>query len=54
MAKELQLLVCSEGVETQLQAKTLKELGCDVVQGFLYHNPMPIGEFEEYILSHLK
>ena len=54
MAKELKLLVSSEGVETALQAKLLKEFGCDIAQGFLYHNPMPISEFEEYILSHLK
>lgn len=54
MAKELKLSVSSEGVETVLQAKLLKEFGCDIAQGFLYHNPMPVAEFEEYILSHLK
>ena len=54
MAKELKLSVSSEGVETPLQAKLLKEFGCDIAQGFLYHNPMPVAEFEEYILSHLK
>lgn len=54
MAKELKLSVSSEGVETALQANLLKEFGCDIVQGFLYHNPMPVAEFEEYILSHLK
>lgn len=54
MAKELKLSVASEGVETDLQAKLLKEFGCDIAQGSLYHNPMPVAEFEEYILSHLK
>lgn len=54
MAKELKLSVSSEGVETTLQAKLLKDFGCDIAQGFLYHNPMPISEFEEYILSHIK
>ena len=54
MAKELNLSVSSEGVETSLQAEQLREYGCDVVQGFLYHNPMPVAEFEEYILSRIK
>lgn len=54
MAKELKLSVSSEGVETALQAKLLKEFGCDIAQGFLYHNPMPVSEFEEYILAYLK
>lgn len=54
MAKELHISVASEGVETELQAKQLKEFGCDIAQGFLYHNPMPLLEFEEYILSNVK
>ena len=54
MAKELDLSVSSESVETALQAKQLKEFGCDIAQGFLYHNPMPAAEFEEYILSRIK
>ena len=53
MAKDLKLSVSSEGVETTLQADLLKELGCDVAQGFLYHNPMPVTEFEEYILARM-
>lgn len=51
MAKELGISVLAEGVETSLQADLLKEFGCDVAQGFLYHNPMPLAEFEEYVLS---
>ena len=53
MVKELHLSVASESVETTLQAEQLKEFGCDIAQGFLYHNPMPIDEFEEYILSRI-
>ncbi len=50
-AKELGIYVLAEGVETSLQADLLKEVGCDIVQGFLYYNPMPLVEFEEYVLS---
>lgn len=53
MAKELGIQVLCEGVETSLQAEQLKEFDCDIVQGFLYHNPMHIGEFEHYILPNL-
>lgn len=51
MAKELDIYVLAEGVETSLQADLLKNFGCDMVQGFLYHNPMSLAEFEEYVLS---
>lgn len=54
MAKELGIHVLCEGVETNLQAEQLKSFGCDIVQGFLYHNPMRIEEFEHYILPNLK
>jgi diguanylate cyclase len=36
MAHRLQLDVVAEGVETQGQLQFLHQLGCDVVQGFLY------------------
>lgn len=53
MANELGIHVLCEGVESNLQANRLKEFGCDIVQGFLYHNPMCIEEFEHYILYNL-
>lgn len=36
IANDLGMAVIAEGVETQAQAELLKEMGCDVVQGFLY------------------
>lgn len=54
MAKELHLSIASESVETTLQAEQLKEFGCEIAQGFLYHNPMPVAEFEEYILTKMR
>lgn len=53
MAKELHLSVASESVETPLQAEQLRQYGCDIAQGFLYHNPMSVDEFEEYVLSRI-
>ncbi len=41
MAKELDLVVIGEGVETQEQAGMLRDLGCDELQGFLISRPVP-------------
>jgi len=40
LAKELGLEVVAEGVETENQAAFLRGLGCDMVQGYLYAEPM--------------
>jgi len=37
-------LVVAEGVETQAQADFLTAEGCDLLQGFLFARPMPLGE----------
>jgi len=39
VGQSLHLTVVAEGVETQGQLDLLAELGCDVVQGFLYAPP---------------
>lgn len=49
MAKQLNMKVLSEGVETQKQSDFLKSVYCDMAQGFLYSKPMPISEFEKLI-----
>ncbi|MBH7721587.1 bifunctional diguanylate cyclase/phosphodiesterase [Clostridioides difficile] len=53
MAKELGMKVISEGVETEEQFKLLKEVKCDMAQGYLFGKPMPIEEFEHLIVSNL-
>ena len=42
LAHALGMRVVAEGVETEPQAKVLRELGCDEMQGFLHSRPMPI------------
>ncbi|WP_438445626.1 putative bifunctional diguanylate cyclase/phosphodiesterase [Gorillibacterium sp. sgz5001074] len=44
MACSLQLTVVAEGVETEEQYRLLKELGCDVIQGYYFYKPMPAEE----------
>ena len=40
LAHALGMTVVAEGVETEGQAATLRDLGCDELQGFLYARPM--------------
>jgi diguanylate cyclase (GGDEF)-like protein/PAS domain S-box-containing protein len=49
MARSLKLEVVSEGVETEAEQAFLRAHGCDMAQGFLYHRPMPAGEFEAWL-----
>lgn len=49
MAHRMGLLTIAEGVETDFQFKTLKSLGCDLIQGFYFSKPLPVHEYEAYI-----
>lgn len=51
LAHTLGMEVVAEGVETSAQARALRELGCDQVQGFLMARPMPAAEFERLCLG---
>jgi diguanylate cyclase (GGDEF)-like protein len=42
------LKVIAEGVEDAEAWRILKELGCDMAQGFYVSKPLPIGEFHEW------
>ena len=49
MAHRMRLSVVAEGVETLEQAKRLRAIGCDYVQGYFFAKPMPVTEFEELL-----
>lgn len=51
MAKQLNMKVLSEGIETQVQSDFLKTVECDMAQGYLYAKPLPIKEFEMLLES---
>ncbi|WP_177195770.1 EAL domain-containing protein [Bradyrhizobium sp. OK095] len=48
----LGMTVVGEGVETEGQRKVLSELGCDVVQGFLYAPALAPVAFERWLIEH--
>lgn len=49
MTKALGFDIIAEGVETKEQADLLTEMGCSMIQGFLYARPMPEEEFRKLL-----
>lgn len=47
LAKSLGMHIVAEGIETREQVDFLKEKDCDLIQGFYFAKPMPVGAFEE-------
>ncbi len=47
LAKNLDMDVISEGVETREQVEFLTEIHCAMVQGYYFAKPLPISEFEK-------
>jgi PAS domain S-box-containing protein len=52
MARRLNLRTVAEGVENEADLHLIREMGCDVVQGFLVAKPMPLREFVEWLEMH--
>ncbi|MCR5764231.1 MAG: GGDEF domain-containing phosphodiesterase [Treponema sp.] len=50
LAKELGFICLAEGAEQKQQVDCLRELGCEVIQGFYYSKPIPIEEYEKKYL----
>lgn len=48
IAKNLNLSIVAEGVETQLQKEFLVEQKCDILQGYHFSKPVGKNEFEKY------
>jgi len=47
MSKALSLKSVAEGVESQEQLDILKDMGCNIIQGYYFSKPLSIGEFED-------
>lgn len=48
LSKTLGFVSVAEGVETQRQVEILREMGCDIIQGYLYSKPLVLEDFIEY------
>ncbi|MDW5299819.1 MAG: GGDEF domain-containing phosphodiesterase [Sedimentibacter sp.] len=49
IAKNLNINVVSEGVETFMQVDFLRDIGCDMAQGFIFSKPKHMAEYEKLI-----
>ncbi len=49
MAKETQMKVVCEGVETKRQVRLLEQYGCEMCQGFYFHHPIPAEAFKKLL-----
>lgn len=54
IASHLSVPVIAEGIETEEQLITLKELGCEIVQGYYFSKPLPPEEFESFIRKEIE
>ena len=50
IARLLNAPLVAEGVETMEQMNVLRQMGCDMVQGYCFARPMPAAEFEPYLV----
>lgn len=53
LANELKLKVTAEGIETQEQMDAVKEMGCDLVQGYFISRPLELALAMQFIQNQL-
>ena len=51
MCAQLAITVVAEGVETESQSRAVRDLGCDVGQGYLFGRPQPLDAFTPEMLE---
>ena len=50
LAKELGFVCLAEGAESKNQVDRLRDLGCEIIQGYYYSKPISLSEYEEKYL----
>ncbi len=51
IARHISTPVVAEGVETDKQLQVLRELGCDIVQGYYFSPPVPFEKFDAFLIE---
>ena len=49
IARFMNVPAVAEGVEDETQLKMLKDMGCQIIQGYHFSKPVPPEEFERFI-----
>lgn len=52
LSEELHIVSLTEGVETVQQYDQLSQMGCILFQGYYFAKPMPLEDFEAFVLQH--
>jgi diguanylate cyclase (GGDEF)-like protein/PAS domain S-box-containing protein len=51
LGQSLQLEILAEGVETEAQLSVLKDLGCEIFQGYYFTRPLSLEAFETWVIQ---
>jgi diguanylate cyclase (GGDEF)-like protein len=51
LAKSLKMKTTAEGIETDEQYQKLKEIGCDIAQGYYISKPLSESDFKSFIIN---
>ncbi|GAA2704070.1 putative bifunctional diguanylate cyclase/phosphodiesterase [Actinoplanes palleronii] len=51
LSQVLHLSTVAEGIETEQQAAELRELGCDIAQGYLFAKPLSPADFADFLTA---
>ena len=54
LAKNLNLDIIAEGVETEEQLQCLLQEGCHIIQGYYFSKPLSVQACREFIVNHMK
>lgn len=49
LAKDLNMITVAEGIETSEQVEMLKQMKCDLIQGYVYYKPMCVEDFDKIV-----
>jgi len=49
MAKDLGIKTVAEGIEEKFQVDILKDLGCDMIQGYYFSRPLCVEDYEKML-----
>ncbi len=54
IGKSLDIEIVAEGVETMEHARLLRDLGCDLLQGYAFAKPMAAEDLERFVAGRTK
>jgi EAL domain-containing protein (putative c-di-GMP-specific phosphodiesterase class I) len=51
IGQAMHLATVAEGIETSNQLELLRDMGCELGQGFLFARPMPAADLEDHLCA---